>query len=272
MDSCVATIFLEQPMMPDMAQLADKVGKLLGFTTDKIPPPGPAAFVIGASSLITGMMFDLQMPIEHYSLAAETATWWPEALEVMSRHKAFLTVLCAWTGDTRLDAHLKHTMLVQALIEQLPAMAVCWGSRAGVIVSADQFGGEFHRVLKETNIPLRLWIRIQLSGDGKGGTIASTVGMQDFDLMEIECNSAPMDAAETHKLVEDLARYLIAEGPIIEDGNTFGYDLSQRISVRHADSFRQDVGQVYLIDFTLPGEPKPGIVGSMLRRAFGRRN
>jgi Domain of unknown function (DUF4261) len=269
-DQVMAMIMLERPATLDVPQLVAKVGPLLGIKPEVAPQPNASSFVlVGSGGLIMGMMIAAPMPLDAYKGPAETAFWWPDAFQVASRHKAHLIASCAWSGETRLNAHLKHTVLVRGLIEQVPATAVSWRS---VLVSADQFKGLFQVMQTEQKPPIRLWIKIQLSRDGKGGTIASTLGMRDFGLMEIECNSAPMAPTETCQLIENLASYLIANGPVVEDGHTVGDNAAQRITVRHAPSFRNGVGTIYLIDFSLPGEPKPGLMASVLGKAFGRRH
>jgi hypothetical protein len=266
----MAMIMLDRPATVDVAQLVAKVGPALDIRDDSPPPPPGTSFVLPASGdVIMGMIIPAPMPVDAYQDAAETAFWWPEALQVAAQHQCHLIAACAWSGDTRLDAHIKHTVLIRGLLDQVPATAVLWGS---VLVSVDQFKGLFQALQTEKTVPVQLWVKIQLSLDGRGGTIASTLGMGDFGLMEIECNPAPMPPDETAQFVENLAGYLIANGPVVADGHTIGKDTSERITVRHAKSFRDDLGLVYLIDFSLPGEPKTSMVTSMLGRMFGRRN
>lgn len=260
-------IFMERAQVPDMKRLKERFGDLLNV--GDIPPPDGGAQVVpcDGSLLITGLV-DAPLPRHHWQNWSDQAWWWPEAADVMAANQAHLIVSSAWHQSNRLDAHVKHTLVIRELIDQLPAVAVSWGS---VLVSADQFAGEFHRFQSEQVLPVRLWVMIQISGDGEGGTIVSTLGMDAFGLMEIEANSAPMEPQDALQFVNNLADYLISNGPVIEDGDTVGGSQSEHIKVRFAPSFREGVGDVYLLDFEKSGSPDPVRSGSAFaQNVFGK--
>lgn len=263
----VTMIFLEHAQMPDMKRLKERFGELLNIG-DVLPPDGSAQVVPCDGSLLIAALVDTPLPQHHWQDWADRAWWWPEAAEVMRINQAHLVVSSAWDHSSRLDAHVKHTLVVREFVDQLPAVAVTWGN---VVVSADQFAGEFHRFQSEQVLPVRLWVMIELSGDGAGGTIVSTLGMDAFGVMEIEANSAPMEPQEALQFVNNLAGYLISSGPVINDGDTVGGSESEHIKVRLAPSFREGVGNVYLLDFENregPDPVEPG--GSLARNAFGK--
>lgn len=260
-------IFLERPQMPDMERLKERFGELLNVG-EILPPDGNAQVVpCDGSLLITGLV-DAPLPQHHWQSWVDHAWWWPEAADVMSANQAHLIVSSSWDHSSRLDAHVKHTLVVREFIDQLPAIAVAWG---GVLVSADQFAGEFHRFQSEQVLPVRLWVMIQVSGDGQGGTIVSTEGMDAFGLMEIEANSAPMEPKDALQFVSNLAGYLISNGPVVNDGDTVGGPETERIKVRSAPSFRDGVGDVYLLDFERADGPEPVKPGSKFaQNVFGK--
>ncbi|MDX2259220.1 MAG: DUF4261 domain-containing protein [Hyphomicrobiaceae bacterium] len=261
----IAFILLDRPEFPDIGPLIEHFGSMLGIDKSVQPVQNPgdkSTLLVTDKGLVVVALMEFPLPAGYLDLASR-AWWWPEAPAALHKHTAHLVVQASWSGDDRMTAHAKHTLVVRDLIDRLPsASAVVWGS---VIVSTDQYRGEFHRLQTEGALPVRLWILIQLSGDGNGGTIASTIGMRDFGLMEIEANSAPLSPVETLKCVEGLATYLIAKGPVVNDGDTTGPTTDIRIRVRHAPSFRPDVGTVYLLDFSLPGEPGTSPVTTVSR-------
>ena len=260
-------IFLERPQIPDMTRLKERFGDLLKVG-DILPPDGSAQVVpCDGSLLITGLV-DVPLPHEHWQNWVDQAWWWPEASDAMQANQAHLIVSSSWDHSDRLDAHVKHTLVVREFVDQLPAIAVSWGS---VLVSADQFAGEFHRFQSEQVLPVRLWVMIQLSGDGEGGTIVSTSGMDAFGLMEIEANSAPMEPQDALLFVNNLAGYLISNGAVINDGDTVGGSETERIKVRFAPSFREAIGDVYLLDFERVSGPEPVKSGSKFaQNLFGK--
>jgi hypothetical protein len=268
-----AMIFLDRPQMPDMERLQERFGELLHIG-EILPPDGNAQVVPCDGSLLIAGLVDAPLPQHHWQSWTENAWWWPEAAEVMSGNQAHLVVSSSWDQSTRLDAHVKHTLVVREFIDQLPALAVSWGS---VLVSANQFAGEFHKFQSEQILPVRLWVLIQLSGDGEGGTIVSTRGMDAFGLREIEANSAPMEPQDALLFVNNLAGYLISKGPVVDDGDTVGGSENERIRVRFAPSFREGLGEVYLLDFERSGGPDPVKPGSkfaqnVFGKTFGRPN
>ncbi|MCB1515483.1 MAG: DUF4261 domain-containing protein [Hyphomicrobiaceae bacterium] len=254
----LSMIFLERAQMPDLERLKERFGDLLNIG-EILPAEGAAQVVpCDGALLITGLI-DAPLPKHHWQGWAESAWWWPEAAQTMQNNQAHVIVSSSWDQSSRLDAHVKQTLVVRELVDQLPAMAVSWGN---VLVSANQFAGEFHKFQQEQVLPVRLWVLIQLSGDGQGGTIVSTLGMDAFGLKEIEANSAPMEPQDALIFVNNLADYLITNGPVVNDGDTVGGSDTARIKVRVTPSFRDGVGDVYLLDFEREDGPEPVKPGS----------
>jgi hypothetical protein len=136
--------------------------------------------------------------------------------------------------------------LVRELVEQLPVIGVLWGSN---LVQANIFKGEFANSLKG-GFPFSLWILIQFSKQPNGNILISTLGMRDFEKMEIETESSlPFD--QTFDLVRKFGSYIVATGAVVNDGDTISLSEPQKIKVRHTRSFRPDVNEpVYWIELT----------------------
>ncbi|MCB1528092.1 MAG: DUF4261 domain-containing protein [Hyphomicrobiaceae bacterium] len=249
----VTMIFLERPEMPDVERLKERFGDLLNVG-EIVPPDGNVQIVSCDGSVLIAGLVDTQLSEDHWRGWVDSAWWWPEAADVMRENQAHLIVSSTWEHSSRLDAHVKHTLVVREFVDQLPAISVSWGN---VLVSADQFAGEFHKFQTDKALPVRLWVLIQLSGDGEGGTVASTLGMDAFGLMEIEANSAPMEPQDALLFVNNLAAYLISNGPVVNDGDTVGGSEKERIRVKFEPSFRDGVGTVYLLDFERVEGPEP---------------
>ena len=69
-------------------------------------------------------------------------------------------VSCPWAKHSRLDAHMRHLVLLRELVEQLPVVGVFWGSS---LVQTDIFKGEFANATLNGEFPFSLWILIQFS-------------------------------------------------------------------------------------------------------------
>jgi len=102
--------------------------------------------------------------------------------------------------------------------------------------------------LQERELPFSIWVLIQFSKQPNGNILISTIGMRDFGQMEIETESTlPLD--QTFDLVRRFGSYIIAKGPVVKDGETFGLTETQRIKVRYVRSFRPDVNEnVYWLE------------------------
>jgi hypothetical protein len=172
-------------------------------------------------------------------------------------------VHCSWSKFSRLDAHMRHLVFVRELVEQLPAIGVLWGS---VLMPTGTFKAEFATTLKGA-VPFSLWVLIQFSKQPNGNILISTIGMRDFGLMEIETESSlPLD--RTYDLVRKFGSYILANGPVVQDGQTMGETADERTKVRHARSFRPDVNDnVYWLE--LADKPTVRRPAGIFSRLFG---
>ena len=242
-----ATLLLERQTPIDYNLMVERVGSTLGIDAANIGDPTPGAPMVLPvdGDIVFGLNMDLPYPDTLQQLA-RFAYWWPNALSDLSRHRAHLMVSCQWTKFSRLDAHMRHLVLMRELIEQLPVIGVLWGSS---LVPADIFKGEFADALKG-GFPFSLWVLIQFTKQPNGNILISTLGMRDFDKMEIETESSlPLD--QTFDLVRKFGSYIITSGAVVGDGHTVGLSESQKIKIRHTRSFRPDVNEsVYWLELT----------------------
>lgn len=243
-----ATLFLERQIPIDYNVLIERVGGVLGISATIGDDPRPDAPIVlpADGDLIIGMQMDFPYPVSLQG-PAQFAYWWPNALSDLTRHKAHLMVSCPWSKHSRMDAHMRHLVLMRELVEQLPVVGVLWGSS---LVQTDIFKGEFANATLNGEFPFSLWILIQFSRQPNGNILISTLGMRDFERMEIETESSlPLD--QTVDLIRKFGSYLVTSGAVVRDGDTFGLSETQKIRVRHTRSFRPDVNDpVYWIELT----------------------
>jgi hypothetical protein len=257
-----ATLLLERQAPLNYDLMAQRVGGILGIDArqlDHLKPTGAMVLPLGGD-IAFGMAMDLPYPAP-LQQQAQFAYWWPNALQDLARHKAHFMVSCNWSKHSRLDAHIRHAVLVHELIEQLPVIGVLWGSS---LVQTDAFKSELANA-QNGGFPFSLWVLIQFSKQPNGNILISTVGMRDFDQMEIETESRlPLD--QTFDRVRKFGSYILATGAVVKDGDTFGLSEHEKIKVRHTRSFRPDVIEpVYWLELTeQPSVRKPkGIFSSL---------
>ena len=182
-----ATLFLERPTDIDYRLLVDRIGKVLGIDPkhEETQKPGGAIVLPASGDVVMGMRVDAPYP-HPLDQQARFAYWWPDAKKDIARHKSHLMVFCSWSKFSRTDAHMRHSVLVRELVEQLPVIGVLWGGNA--LVPADTFKGELQN-MKKGAIPFSLWVLVQFSKQPNGNILISTLGMRDFEEMEIETES-----------------------------------------------------------------------------------
>ena len=250
-----ATLFLERLSPIDYNALIHQVGGTLGINAADVGPQEPNSPIVLPvdGDVVFGLPMDFPYP-EMLRQQAQFAYWWPNALSDLARHKAHMMIHCEWSKHSRLDAHKRHLVLVRELVEQLPVIGVLWGSS---LVPAEIFRDEATRALKG-GIPFSLWVLIQFSRQPNGNILISTLGMRDFEMMEIETESSlPLD--QTFDLVRQFGSHVLAHGVAVKDGETFALPELPPIKVRHARSFRPDLSEpVCRIEFTeQPAARKP---------------
>jgi hypothetical protein len=176
---------------------------------------------------------DAPCPISKDDACVRFAWYWPDAWEVLSKHKGHLLASVSGGADARRRAAL-HGQLVAAVIDATKdAVAVHWASSDSLWPAA----------LVAQNIapgdrkpPMLFCVAIKLSRDADGGVSGATRGLAAFGLMEIEAGGFKGDPRQLNGLMLDLAGYLIEAGPVIEDGDTIGPDAATKIVVRHETS------------------------------------
>jgi hypothetical protein len=263
-----ATLFLERPAEIDYRRLIERVGKALEIDPKHAEgnKPGGSIVLPAAGDVIMGMRMDMPYPAA-LDGPATFAYWWPDVKKDIARSQAHLMVFCSWSRFSRLDAHMRHLILVRELIEQLPVIGVLWGS---VLAPSDTVKGEFAATFKGA-IPFSLWVLVQFSKQPNGNILISTIGMRDFGLMEIETESSlPLD--RTFALVRMIGSFILAKGAVVGDGETVGPTAEERIRVRHVRSFRPDVNdKVYWLELSdKPTVRKPAGIFSRLFGSNGK--
>jgi Domain of unknown function (DUF4261) len=242
-----AALLLERQSPLNYDLMAQRVGGILGIDARQLDhlKPTDAMVLPVDGDLAFGMAINAPYP-DTLRQQAQFAYWWPNALQDLARHRAHFVVSCGWSKHSRLDAHIRHAVLVRELIEQLPVIGVLWGSS---LVQTNVFKSEFANMQKG-GFPFSLWVLIQFSRQPNGNILISTVGMRDFQQMEIETESSlPLD--QTFDRVRKFGSYLLSSGAVVKDGDTIGSSEREKIKVRHTRSFRPDVNvPVYWLELT----------------------
>ena len=116
------------------------------------------------------------------------------------------------------------TRLVASVVQASPAHTVAW-QPSGVALPAETFL-QLMPLLEQGPLT-SFWVSIRTQGSS-----GRTVGLVDFDSMELEAVDCPSGAEAVEKYLYGLAEYLIEQGPVVKDGDSVG----EGVRVVYSDS------------------------------------
>jgi len=173
---------------------------------------------------------------------------WPDGREEASAHRSHVIVTTTGSSDqSPVQSAIAVTRLALVALKLFDGSGVYWGN-ACVSNSRAVFEG-FCQDISDEHVPVPVWLRFQLMRTSEDGIGMYTLGMDQFDLMDIEVDRCNMNASDLFEFVSNIAHYLILSGPIISDGNTVGGSAEERILVRHRPSMIDSKKKVYKIVF-----------------------
>jgi hypothetical protein len=173
---------------------------------------------------------------------------WPNGREEAAAHRSHVIVTTTGSSDQPpVQSALAVTRLALVALKLFDGIGVYWGN-ASVSNSRAVFE-DFCQDISDEHVPVPVWLRFQLVRASDDSVGMYTLGMDQFDLMDIEVDRCEMKAGELLEFVSNIAHYLIQSGPVISDGNTVGGSAEERILVRHRPSMIDKKKKVYKIVF-----------------------
>jgi hypothetical protein len=163
---------------------------------------------------------------------------WPEAARSLNPHRAHIIVgsLQPATDHAGAVAQARAvSAITSAICAFTPAIGVYW-SPGEVVTEAAVFRDE----IGSKEFPIEAWVSFfWLDGPrtarGERTLAVFTTGLLPFVGREIEFRPAPLPPAVIAERVLGTIHLLLANGPILNDGDTVGISATERIRVRHAD-------------------------------------
>lgn len=253
-----ATIFLRQSQPIDAERFLSATRSVL----DGTEPAKMTAGVVGPSIVVThGDMLTISPMGFSYPgtlrQQAQFAHFWPTALQDIAACADHMMVHCKWSKFSRVEAHFRHLVVVEALVKQLPAAGVLWGSALTPTHTFLQLAGNI-----KNGAPTQLWVLAQFSRQPSGNALVSTIGMRDLGLMEVETDS-PVPVNVAYNAVLKIASAAITARKNPRPKTAFDIAEGLKCVTREGRSFRSDVrDRVVWLDFNPP--KRQGIIGRLL--------
>ena len=243
----VVAVILPEARTLDPQRIADAVRKRVDEKDrfDGVEPgANPVLLRIGGGTAAVSLA-ERPVPNQELQKACRIAWYWRAACDTVDDHRAHVVVILMGTGLGRLESALLQTKIVAAVIEETNAVASYWGVN---LQSRDVFLQGSARAAAG-GIPTTLWVNYRMSREASGSFTLSTHGLKDFGVMEIEARDATVPGSALFDLATGATQYLIGGGTGFKDGDTIGQSPTQRIRVRHAESFWNAGEKVYRLEF-----------------------
>jgi len=240
--SFLAFVLLESPATPDMAELAaalrarhPELAREIDDSQAGIRQGSAGGSVLRCGDqLITVMSMPTPIP-QDPGLWSRATTAWPEASAVATRHRGHLIVSVLGQNQESLPTARLMTAVIGALIAITPkCCAVVWDGK--VARPADLWQHlSMQSYAPFPDYPFLLWVDV-LPFRSQKGVGAVTMGLSAFVDREVEFDTSRLALGALIEKVAGLVAYLIEHGRVLRDGDSFGGDEHERISVRYKNS------------------------------------
>jgi hypothetical protein len=198
------------------------------------PPKAWGPFFHFGEVTVRTFIMPMPMPPEKLEPRYGSSWLWPMAKDDLRNHAAMLT-LSADGGESPVDRMIPLTMLAAAFIGTCPqAAGVLWGSGEHLIEG--RVFREFATRSLPEQLPVPLWIGCAVWSNPDGTTCGHTVGLEQFDLPEIETIDSPQSVTRLRKRLIKLANRLVTTRPRIRDGTIIGQSPTETVIVSYGES------------------------------------
>ena len=225
-------------------KICDKKMKATNLSYDK----NTISFSIGDE---LGFISFMPAPYPWEDLEGPCATsWlWRDASDILKNHKNHIIVYWMSKSANEIQRSIVVSQLTASVLEEVNGYGVYWGN-AALINKKDVFC-EMTYDIKNSGLPLFLWIDFRIEGNSDKTLNLITNGMTNFGVMEIEIIESKKSFKEIIDFVYNIANYLIKNGNVIKDGDTVGEEENQRIVANHNESVwvNDNRGKVLRINF-----------------------
>lgn len=180
-----------------------------------------------AGNLCAVSLMPAPIPNHEAEQAAAYNYYWPEAVEAARQHQAHLLVVVMPTGgSTAAELMQLYSKIISSCLADANAL--------GVYTSGTVFAPDFYRTfcdaMHQGEQPVPVWVFIGLYAD-EGGNHAYTIGMTQFDKMEMEIRASQHDMNDIHSTLTGICAYLIGQDVTLHDGETIGFSAEQQLAI-----------------------------------------
>ena len=227
-----------------------------------LPPPavtkgdgGAIGIDLAGHGSVMSMVMPAPIPDPDLTAGVERAWLWPDAEAELAGHTAHLAVTTFAGPDDPVDRAKLLTYCVAAVLHACPqALGVYWGDAETVILG--KLFVDMATKLLPDELPVYLWVNLMVGPGPKGVTGGATRGLAGLGHKEFETDSCPLPPGELRERLHDFTQYVLANGPVVRDGDTIGADERAEIRAKYAPSRFGAEGQVIRLDWVSAGKKR----------------
>lgn len=187
-------------------------------------------FVVGGRAVMC-VPVPFPIPSADIEWAARRSWMWPEAEREMARQRSHMLLATTADGDP-VEAAMAATRVAAAACRAGDGVGVYWGS-----------GGQVHKpqfvidTITDLDPAVPIWVGLVISRDDSSGLYTlSTLGLAALGHKEFEILDTRMEPDDLAGTAYDLVAYVVSNGPVLADGNTFGPTAEDKWRVEHTGS------------------------------------
>jgi len=231
MTASIALVVLDTPVTVSGAALCQTLSvKYAGHAFAPVGNENNMVVADGVHVMIMNM--GVPAPINMQVLASRASRYFSGAEAVLKRHKSHIVVAAIGQDRASLKAARAITAVAGALMQMYQsATALIWCEN---VTTARESALSLCANAFSDDLPLVLWIGFHpFQRDGKPGVL--TLGLANFVGREIEMVGGASEIKQVVSNAFDISRYLLVNGPVLNDGNTMDIGLAS-MRVRHLNS------------------------------------
>lgn len=249
-NTLMTLVFSGSSALPDATRMEVALRQALPDLPESVSggaEPRAALAIPYQNMLVVIMGVEAPAPMAANDPQFTNAWYWPQAWKELSAHKSHIVVSVSGGADGAARARLILRVL-GAIIGATPEVIGVCNTTSGTLLPVNMVSS---LVKQSGSVATPLFVSCYFAREAEGafpkpGILASTKGLGDFGLMEIEARGFPGSMPDLHQFIIFFAAYLIAERANISDGHTIGRDANERIKIHIRKSMFYDA-QVYCL-------------------------
>ncbi len=166
-----------------------------------------------------------------------TSIMWPKgtSADTVKAHKSHIIATAIGGKATPLQRRLILSQIIALLASHPDLLGIYW-PESSTVHHPTVFADFAQNPQAADLLPLFVWIDFRTGKNPDGTSICFTQGLNALGLMEIEYPKSSMAPADLREWMQNIAKYLLDNGPVLLHGQTIGGSAEEKIKITHVPS------------------------------------